>query len=237
MGLDDGIEWFGGGFDASNIIVTGAGDDALDFDLGFQGKLQNVFIQQDPTFGDSPIEISNNSSRIDATPVTKPVISNLTSIASGVKGGNNEGFRLKEGAQLGLYNSIAVNNHDAVFTFDDRATLQAILDGDSVIMGNILNTANHDSKLMKAPNDLDGLDASKIEKRIRNKRQKNKINHNPNLPSINWGSPSIKPTNVNPCQKGVELPEGFVSAPYRGAVNPASAQDWTQDPWVNYSLR
>ncbi|MCA9694266.1 MAG: hypothetical protein KC636_32070, partial [Myxococcales bacterium] len=59
MGLDDGIEMFGGGFDADHIVVTGASDDSLDMDQGFHGKIQDVFIQQNPMVGDNCFEVSN----------------------------------------------------------------------------------------------------------------------------------------------------------------------------------
>ena len=42
--LDDGFEWFGGTVNAKYLSVLFAGDDALDTDLGFQGKIQFAYV-------------------------------------------------------------------------------------------------------------------------------------------------------------------------------------------------
>ncbi len=40
--LDDGIEWFGGTVSAKYVVVTGVGDDSLDWTDGWQGSLPAV---------------------------------------------------------------------------------------------------------------------------------------------------------------------------------------------------
>ncbi|MFA0961786.1 hypothetical protein AB9P05_08255 [Roseivirga sp. BDSF3-8] len=42
--FDDGIEMFGGTVNLKNVAVSWAGDDAIDYDEGYRGKLQNVFV-------------------------------------------------------------------------------------------------------------------------------------------------------------------------------------------------
>uniref|UniRef100_UPI000FDC098E hypothetical protein n=1 Tax=Psychroflexus aestuariivivens TaxID=1795040 RepID=UPI000FDC098E len=42
--LDDGVEFFGGTVDASNIVVWGVGDDAVDIDQAYSGTVSNVAI-------------------------------------------------------------------------------------------------------------------------------------------------------------------------------------------------
>lgn len=42
--LDDGVEFFGGTVDASNIVVWGVGDDSVDIDQAYSGKVSNVAI-------------------------------------------------------------------------------------------------------------------------------------------------------------------------------------------------
>lgn len=44
--LDDGVEFFGGTHDASNIIVWGVGDDSVDLDQAYSGTINNVAIVQ-----------------------------------------------------------------------------------------------------------------------------------------------------------------------------------------------
>jgi len=43
-GFDDGIEFFGGSVDVTNIIVNGQGDDAVDGDQGYSGIVSNVVV-------------------------------------------------------------------------------------------------------------------------------------------------------------------------------------------------
>ena len=43
-GFDDGVEFFGGSVDATNIIVNGQGDDAVDADQGYSGTVTNVLV-------------------------------------------------------------------------------------------------------------------------------------------------------------------------------------------------
>jgi hypothetical protein len=42
--LDDGVEFFGGTVDASNIVVWGVGDDSVDIDQAYSGTVSNVAI-------------------------------------------------------------------------------------------------------------------------------------------------------------------------------------------------
>lgn len=44
--LDDGVEFFGGTHDASNIVVWGVGDDSVDLDQAYSGNITNVAIVQ-----------------------------------------------------------------------------------------------------------------------------------------------------------------------------------------------
>lgn len=54
--LDDGIEFFGGTVEISNVLVWGQGDDGLDIDQGFGGKISNSIVIDGDT-SDSAFEI------------------------------------------------------------------------------------------------------------------------------------------------------------------------------------
>lgn len=41
---DDGIEWFGGSVNCSNLLVWNVGDDCIDIDQGYSGEINNVLI-------------------------------------------------------------------------------------------------------------------------------------------------------------------------------------------------
>ncbi|MEM8999339.1 MAG: thrombospondin type 3 repeat-containing protein [Bacteroidota bacterium] len=54
--VDDGVEFFGGTVNASNIIVWAQGDDAIDIDQAYSGTISNAVVQQGPT-SDHALEI------------------------------------------------------------------------------------------------------------------------------------------------------------------------------------
>lgn len=44
---DDGVEFFGGAVNAKHLVLTSIDDDSVDWDHGYQGKMQYVYIEQD----------------------------------------------------------------------------------------------------------------------------------------------------------------------------------------------
>lgn len=55
--LDDGIEFFGGSVDASNILIGFQGDDGLDVDQSYSGTISNFLVINHPTFSDKGLEV------------------------------------------------------------------------------------------------------------------------------------------------------------------------------------
>ena len=60
-GLNDGIEFFGGTVNCSNLAVAYCGDDLFDFDEGYTGKCQFVLGITNTEKGDHLAEHSGNS--------------------------------------------------------------------------------------------------------------------------------------------------------------------------------
>ena len=81
MGLDDGVEVFGGNVDLNNIVVTGADDDAFDWDMGWTGRVQNLIIQMHPDRGDNAFEGDSYKADMDAQPRSQPQFYNVTMIS------------------------------------------------------------------------------------------------------------------------------------------------------------
>lgn len=102
MGLDDGIEFFGGSANLSNIVITRADDDGLDWDRGWTGSGQFIVIQQDAQSGDSCVEADNQKKDPNAMPRSAPSLSNVTLIAGGdpMKAQRGMVLRLGTGADL-----------------------------------------------------------------------------------------------------------------------------------------
>lgn len=82
---DDGIEIFGGTVGMKNVVITGALDDSLDTDEGWQGNVQYLVVRQSVTGRtggpDRIFEWSNRPvSSASGTLVTNPNVSNVTAI-------------------------------------------------------------------------------------------------------------------------------------------------------------
>lgn len=92
---DDGIEWFGGTVNGRHLIVTGADDDSLDTDNGFNGSLQYVIAIQRALGGDNIVEASSRAPL--ATPGSNAKFSNFTFV-----GNRTNGWRLNTGT-IGTY--------------------------------------------------------------------------------------------------------------------------------------
>ena len=105
---DDCVEFFGGTVDVKHLICTGAGDDNLDIDWGYQGRMQYVLIQQSNGVGDHVVESDNTNADAAVAyltePRSNPIVANFTFLSSG----KDEIFKLKEGVSGQYYNGVAV---------------------------------------------------------------------------------------------------------------------------------
>lgn len=108
LGLDDGIEIFGGTVNVSHLVITQADDDSLDWDLGWTGKAQFVIVQQKAGRGDKGFESDNHPSVFDSTPRSSPEIWNATVIGGdGVFDGHKQGgIHLRRGTAGRINNTI-----------------------------------------------------------------------------------------------------------------------------------
>ncbi|MBP6576439.1 MAG: hypothetical protein KA796_02105 [Chryseobacterium sp.] len=103
-GADDGIEFFGGTVNVSNIISINNDDDAFDWVEGWNGTATNVFAKRtSATVGNKGIEADNNSSNNNAEPRSNPTIKNSTFV--GYTTTDNEGagtnhFRVGTGVTM-----------------------------------------------------------------------------------------------------------------------------------------
>ena len=80
---DDGIEVLGGAVDLKYVLVSHAGDDSLDWDMGWTGRVQFLIVQQHPGLGDAAFEGDNSADDPDAEPTSRPRIYNVTMVGSG----------------------------------------------------------------------------------------------------------------------------------------------------------
>lgn len=142
MNADDGVEFFGGTAQAKHILITGVGDDSLDWTDGWQGKVQHVVLQQYDDAGDQGIEADNNAENNDQSPRSNPTLSHLTIIGSPSSTASDIGILLREGTGADISNVIVDGFNDVCLDIDHTATFDQIASNDLTITNAWLNCAN-----------------------------------------------------------------------------------------------
>jgi hypothetical protein len=108
LGSDDGIELFGGNADLRHVVITGAQDDALDWDQGWTGRVQFMAIRQHGTDEapdtDNAVEGDGFADPEQAIgEPSHPVLANVTVLSDQR---STRGLRLREGTGLELHDAI-----------------------------------------------------------------------------------------------------------------------------------
>ena len=154
MNADDGVEFFGGTAQAKHLVVTGVGDDSLDWTDGWRGKVQFAVLQQyDDASGDNGIEADSNADNNDASPRSAPVLSNLTVIGSPSSEASDYGMLLREGTAAQIHNTLVLGFNDACVDVDHGSTFDRIADG-TLVMNNV--TLDCATPFEKDDEDADG---------------------------------------------------------------------------------
>lgn len=104
-GLDDGIEFFGGNADLTYAIVTNPGDDGVDWDEGYRGRMQFIVVEMETPNSDDPRAFEWDGLKADhnATPLAHVVLANATIYQTGTQAGV-AGAKIRRGAGADLYN-------------------------------------------------------------------------------------------------------------------------------------
>ncbi|MEM7664967.1 MAG: hypothetical protein AAF250_03855 [Pseudomonadota bacterium] len=136
---DDGLEFFGGQFNARNIAVIGASDDSLDVDSGARVNLETVVVAQRTDTGDSLIEFDSPDDLADGTPgnalpQSELQVNNFTFVQR--SSSSSQIVRARGGAALALSNGVLdtdANGSGICFRIDEQPTLDALIGIDSVV--------------------------------------------------------------------------------------------------------
>jgi hypothetical protein len=83
---DDGVEIFGGTVNLRHMVVSGCGDDAFDYDLGWSGNGQFWLGIENDFVGDNLIEAGGGVNPVIGFPHSLPVIYNATLVSNGNTG-------------------------------------------------------------------------------------------------------------------------------------------------------
>jgi hypothetical protein len=117
---DDAFEFYGGTVNIKNCAALFNNDDMLDYDLGWVGGCQFMFVLKNvngPTTSpdsDNGIEADGDDQKTSLTPRSHPIIANLTMIGNSkssitVDGSGVAAIRAKELTEGEIYNSIFAN--------------------------------------------------------------------------------------------------------------------------------
>lgn len=130
-GSDDGVEFFGGTVNVSQVAVVNAEDDSIDWTEGYTGTLTDVYVQHGNNH-DKAFECDgyNTDFSNEGGYFSAPNVNNVTVVGTGEAG--NEGIRLRAGTQ-GIFTNVVVTDFEEAFDLDgdtgDNTTGQGVIDG------------------------------------------------------------------------------------------------------------
>ena len=112
-GTDDGIEFFGGTVNASNVYVENLEDDAIDWTEGWNGTLTNTYVLH---------TLGGFSTALEADGVNNnPTIVNFTAISQA--GGKALQFKANSGATI---TGLSLSGYDTALDFADNGALSNV---------------------------------------------------------------------------------------------------------------
>ncbi|WP_437476709.1 hypothetical protein WME75_26870 [Sorangium sp. So ce1014] len=141
--LDDCFEFFGGTVNAKHLICAQNGDDGIDWDLGYVGKLQFIAVQQDPSVADDTngFEGDNDADSSINTPVSEPTIYNATLCGKNKDVDKQQyGMLLRHSTKAHIFNTIVTGFEAGV---DLRDELTEVELASSIFFGNLAANIAH----------------------------------------------------------------------------------------------
>lgn len=129
-GSDDGIEFFGGTVNVSNIISVGNEDDAFDWTEGWNGTATNIYTKRRANgVGNRGIEADNNSNDNNANPRSNPTIKNATFI--GATTGEADALKLRVGT-YGTFDNLVLSNWTTGINVENDASVSYFNGGNKI---------------------------------------------------------------------------------------------------------
>ncbi|GAA0820923.1 hypothetical protein GCM10009111_27140 [Colwellia asteriadis] len=156
---DDGVEFFGGAASIKHLVLTANQDDSVDWDNGYRGMLQHVYIEHAKNAGEAnrAIEADNDGSSPAKEPQSNPTISNMTII------GNNfdtpdkasEGIYLREGTAAKIFNTVVTGPSEMgeCLEFEGGDTSSVTVDNATsgkIVMQNVVMACNNGENFKNA---------------------------------------------------------------------------------------
>ncbi len=249
LGADDGVEVFGGTVDLRNIVITGADDDSLDWDMGWQGRIQFMVIQQYADGGDAGIEADNWKQHPDAQPRSQPIIYNATLLGSRDVGKDQRAAVFRLGTGVILRNSIITGFPQESLDVRDKETAALFKSGassfDGLIIYDIKGRTGPDAATYFPEEKGEKDDDGGFDEAAYFNSPKRARFVDPGLTQAAWNltQPNYTPTGTAtlsyvapvPVETGEAMEFWNESADFIGAVRPGATQSWL-DGWTAFPL-
>ena len=249
MGLDDGIEWFGGTVNGRWLISTGAADDQFDWQIGYTGANQFVYGAHTgnniDTGGSRGFEGDNNGDSNDLLPRSNPKMCNVTIIGSkGQAGGDvsNRGIMAREGTGAQIAQTIVTQFNTAGIQMRDPATGNNACNAEGMATGGLTISSSTfwdvgADGMTYAQDDSDP-SGNCTTTQLFSQWQANNgvVTTNPGLPAAcaNFGCQPIPTGDVSSTFNCSSMDSFLMDSNYIGAFAPGQPT-WATSPWVSFA--
>jgi len=135
-GNDDAFEIFGGTVNAKYLVAFATADDDFDFDFGYSGRIQFGVALRDPSVVDpgdagNGVECDNDGTGTNASPATRPVLSNFTFVGPNVDNtaskNHNYANRFRRATNFVLNNSVLIGWMKGGLSLESDATYDSFV--------------------------------------------------------------------------------------------------------------
>ena len=156
---DDGVEFFGGAASIKHLVLTANQDDSVDWDNGFKGKLQHIYIEHAKNAGvaNRAIEADNDGSNPAKEPQSNPTLSNMTIIGNNFNTADkdSEGIYLREGTAAKIFNTVVTGPSEMgeCLEFEGGDTSSVTVDNANngkIVMQNTIMACTNDESFKNA---------------------------------------------------------------------------------------
>jgi len=234
---DDGIEMFGGNADLKNIVITGARDDSLDWDMGWSGRVQFMIVQQYDDAGDNGFEADNWKDDHNAKPISNPTMYNVTMIGAKNPKKPQRAMNLRRGTAGSFHNFIIMGHTNEFLDIRDRATANLARNGQIQFSHSFVYGVGHDGNVFSDEKDDDN---GFVEEAFIRAQESMLFGINPLLFSPQGkGLPNAVPRANSPVKNGllVSFPEDSFwdgTVDYAGAIEPGTKSNTWLSGWTAY---
>jgi len=143
---DDGVEFFGGSVNAKHLVLTAIQDDSVDWDNGYKGKLQYVYIEHAADGSDANRGIEGDGDGGDGLNFSLPQLANITIVGNDfdTADADSEGVLLRDQTGAHIMNMLITGaaGMGECLEMDTDDTVQGNLtDGDITISNSVIACA------------------------------------------------------------------------------------------------